>query len=68
MSNTSSKQAHIIKATFDQIKSRGGHAAIDYKDGEIMLACTKPGPEQDTWGRGSLPQTYSDSWVRLVEC
>jgi hypothetical protein len=70
---TESKVALHLKLVFDSIKARGGHAAIDFKNGELVLLCTKPSPdtsEWDTseWGRGACPQSYSAEWVRLAEC
>lgn len=66
--------AYRIKNQFEQIKTSGGHAAIDYntKTGELVLICTKPfspGSENiKTWGKGSLPEIYLDYYLRLVEC
>ena len=61
--------AFIIRALFDEIKARGGHAAIDYKDGELVLTCSKPDfRDKSTWGRGTVPQTPNNEWVRLNEC
>lgn len=65
---TPSKIALHLKLIFDAIQARGGHAAIDFKDGELALQCTKPSPDTETWGRGAVPQAFTDGWVRLAEC
>lgn len=65
---TTSAVAQQAKIVFDAIKARGGHAAIDFKDGELSLICTKPTPDTSDWGRGAVPQSYGDGWVRLVSC
>lgn len=65
---TASKTAQQIKHMYNVIQARKGHAAIDFKDGELVLVCTKPTPELKTWGVGAVPQSYGDDWVRLVEC
>jgi hypothetical protein len=57
-----------IATTFQEIKSKGGHAAIDYKDGEIVLHCATPTDNMENWGFGEVPAKWSDDWVRLVEC
>lgn len=65
---TITRTARALKAQFEAIRARGGHAAIDFRDGEIALRCTQPTSDPETWGRGAVPQTYNDDWVRLVEC
>lgn len=65
---TTSKQAQSLVFQFQAIRERGGHAAIDFRDGEIMLTCTKPSSDPATWGAGAVPQAYTGAWVRLVEC
>jgi|GEM_PF-4481359 len=65
---TTSAIAQQAKIVFDAIKARGGHAAIDFKDGELALICTRPTPDTSDWGRGAVPQSYGDGWVRLVQC
>lgn len=61
--------ASKVKYHFDQIKKRGGSAAIDFHKGVLVLMCTMPSfsiPE--SWGRGSVPAPVSNSSVRIVEC
>lgn len=64
----SNGNAFAVSILFDQIKARGGHAAIDYKDGDLVLTCTKPSSDTSQWGRGAVPQLPGEDWVRLVEC
>lgn len=68
---TTSVFAFEIAETFEAIRKQGGHAAIDYKDGQITLVCTKPNNAQrenkKAWGRGALPQAFP-GWVRLAKC
>jgi hypothetical protein len=66
--STESKVAQHLKLVFDAIKARGGHAAIEFKNGELVLLCTKPSPDTSEWGRGACPQSYGAEWVRLAEC
>ncbi len=42
--------------------------ALEIKDGELLLNCTKPTNDQAKWGQGAVPQTYTDGWTRLVKC
>lgn len=52
---TSAKMAREIAKNFDDIKERGGHAAIDYCNGEIALRCTMPTSDPKTWGGAQCP-------------
>ena len=65
---TTSAQAQSLKHLFDKIKERGGHAALDFKDGELTLQCTKPSKDPDSWGKGSVGQPFGDDWIRLAQC
>lgn len=60
--------AREIAAQFRAIQERGGHAAIDFRNGELVLRCTQPQPNPKTWGRGAVPQPYTQEWVRICEC
>ncbi len=68
ITDTQATQARKIARQFDDIKKRGGHAAIDYKNGDLMLNTSQPTSDPLTWGNGQVPQTYTDEWVRLAEC
>jgi hypothetical protein len=66
---TSNEYAKKIFDDYETIRKRGGHAAIDYRHGELVLQCTKPlNDELKTWGRGAVPMEYTPEWVRLVQC
>ena len=61
--------ARTVRSLFDAIKKRGGRAAIDYYDGTLVLRTTQPDTSNpDTWGKGAVPEPYSDSHVRIAEC
>lgn len=65
---TSAQKASEIAEQFRAIQARGGHAAIDFCNGELALVCTQPQPNLASWGRGAVPHPYADNWVRLCEC
>jgi hypothetical protein len=64
---TSTQEARGIVHLYREIAERGGHAAIDFREGEIVLQCTRPGDDTALWGRGAVPRTDSDEWVRICE-
>ena len=67
--NQNTRHARTIRFLFDAIRDRGGHAAIDYCDGALVLVTTKPDTSNpDTWGKGAIPEPYNDSHVRIAEC
>lgn len=69
MNITSNEKAWEIAIRFEEIKARGGHAAIDFHNGELVLQCTRPDWKRpETWGRGAAPQTMDARWVRLTVC
>lgn len=69
MNITSNEKAREIARQFEEIKARGGHAAIDFCNGELVLQCTRPDWQRpETWGRGAAPQTMDARWVRLTVC
>ena len=69
MNITSKEKAFEIARHFEEIKARGGHAAIDFYNGELVLQCTRPNWQRpETWGRGAAPQTMDARWVRLTVC
>lgn len=65
---TSTDKARHILMQFEAIRTQRGHAAIDFRNGELVLMCTKPTDNPKTWGRGAVPMTMTGDWVRLVEC
>lgn len=65
---TTTSEAYNILSFFEKMKAEGRHAAIDFKDGELMLSCTRPSQDPAIWGLGAVPQTQSDDWVRLRQC
>lgn len=66
---TSSQEAATLVATFEAIRARGGHAALDFCDGQMVLQCAFPDwGRPETWGQGEVPPTRGASWVRLMVC
>lgn len=62
------KDALSVMNAFEQIKKRGGHAAIDFDSGQLLLMCTKPNlDDKSIWGCGAPPVPHPKA-VRIVEC
>ena len=57
---TSKTEPHHSISAFNEIQERGGNAALDFKNDEMVLICTKPTSDPKTWGRGAVAQTYVD--------
>lgn len=61
-------KAIMVGQDFLWLQKEGRKAAIDQciETGELHLMCTQPNGYIQNWGKGDVPQPYTENYVRIA--